>query len=111
MLDLYYIETDSDMLGMLEIPDESKWIGSIDLDQHKCLAALFDICEMKGIRFPYSEDSLLTFEQVKVMNKLFDDNLYIIKNENINTLNTYTMFKTIISIAIDKNAGIISFCD
>ena len=111
MLDIYYIEKDSDLFEIPENPDERKWIGSIDLFQYKCLLPLFRICDLNGIGFPYFEDSIMTFDQVCIMKTIFDKNIEVLESGDRNTLGAYKMFMETISNAINLQAGIISFCD
>lgn len=111
MLDIYFIEEDGFMLEIPEDPDENKKLGSMDLDQHKRLESLFERCELKGARFPYFEDSLLTFEQIRTMNKVFDDGFDASETVDQKTLEAYEKFKKILSVAICKKTGLVSFCD
>jgi hypothetical protein len=108
MLDIYFIDR-----GAREIPDtpdESRIIGSIDLDQHKSLRKLFDLCEMKRIRFSYFEDSLLNEDQINEMWKIFNGNFHLIEN-NRDAQKAYQRFEEILLFAIERKVGLVSYCD
>jgi hypothetical protein len=105
MLDIYFIDRDAREIP--DTPDKSRYIGSIDLDEHKRLRQLFDLCEieMKGIRFSYFEDSLLNEDQVNEMWKIFNGNY------DRHAQKAYQSFEKILLFAIERKVGLVSYCD
>jgi hypothetical protein len=108
MLDIYYIE--SCLSEIPDTPDESKHLGSIELNQHKLLEPLFKKCEQKNINFPYFEDSLLTLKEVEEMWRIFNENSQLMETSQIGK-EAYKQLKEILLFAIHKRVGLVSYCD
>jgi hypothetical protein len=109
MLDIYALEAGDSAPGS-NSPDENKWLGSIGLDEHKRLLLLFKKCESAGIRLSYFEDSVLSLEEVRIMNEVFDKGFDEIEGDP-RAVNAYEKFKKILSAALYRNSGMASFCD
>ncbi|HEX7804300.1 MAG TPA: hypothetical protein VF471_16245 [Pseudoxanthomonas sp.] len=111
MIDIYLLEAGGSAHGGSDFPDESNWLGSIDLDEHRRLLLLFKKCELRGARFSYFEDSVLRLEEVRTMNEVFDKGFDEIARGDPETVDAYEKFKKILSAALYRNAGMAGFCD
>lgn len=69
MLDLYYAPPAT--LLVPEEPGQLEFAGSIDLDAHRSLAALFEKGRMAGADLQYLRDSMLKPEQVAILLQIF----------------------------------------
>lgn len=77
MLDIYYADFDTAFMppdsGCLELA------GSINLDAHRLLAALFDKGRQAGADLSYFEDALLEPAQVAILLNILLTNEYVLK--------------------------------
>ena len=108
MIDIYFIE--DKIKAIPDEPDEDNYLGSIELDQHKSLEPLWEKCRRKNIHFPFFEDSLLTMGQVREMMEIFNNWPHII-DDKPTSREAYQLFANILSSAIQKSAGLVSYCD
>lgn len=69
MLDLYYAPSSTRLVP--EQPGELEFAGSIDLDAHRSLAALFEQGRLAGADLQYLGDSMLKPEQVTILLRIF----------------------------------------
>jgi hypothetical protein len=108
MLDIYYIE--GEVLEIPETPDEKMHIISIDMSQHQSLEKIFEKCEEMGIIFSYFDDSLINQINTIKMLGIFKKNIQLIENNRLGQ-ESYKLLESILLIAIDKNYGLVAYCD
>jgi hypothetical protein len=108
MLDIYYIEGEA--LEIPETPDEKMYIKSIDIKQHQSLAKIFKKCEEIGITFSYFDDTLINPKNTINMLDVCKKNIQLIGNNRLGQ-ESYKLLEIILLSAIDKNYGIVAYCD
>ena len=108
MLDLYFTEGQTNTIP--EEPDENRYLGSIDLHQYTSLEELLDICTLKEIYLPYFEDSFIQHVHVKEMLNIFKEHSHLVKGDKVRS-EAYGLLVDILSDAVKKDAGLVSFCD
>lgn len=108
MTDIYLIE--DKIKNIPNEPNENNYLGSIDLNQYKSLKPLWEKCKHRNIYFNFFEDSLLTMRQVQEMMKIFNKWPHLIDDTPISK-EAYKLISNILSLAIQKGAGLAGYCD
>ncbi|MDQ0081835.1 hypothetical protein SAMN05518854_10710 [Variovorax sp. YR266] len=108
MLDLYFVEP-----ACRHLPKDPRGLehaGSVDLDVHRSLAALFDRCIQKGADLKYFEDSLLRGEQVVAMLEIFTANAPETGAQR-GQIAAFKSMHAILTRAKAQGMGLAAFCD
>lgn len=108
MLDIYY--ADPATTAMPEDPGSLELAGSIDLDAHRALAALFDKGRQAGADLRYFEDSMLTPTQVAILLKTFLANARSLDG-NRQALAAFDSMRSLLQGAADRGMGLVAFGD
>ncbi|MCZ7449345.1 hypothetical protein O8B93_17290 [Agrobacterium rhizogenes] len=108
MLDIYY--ADRSISAIPFSPDTLEFAGSIDLDAHRSLAALFDKGRAAGADLGYFEDSMLKPEQVKILLETFTANLRELGG-NPQVLAAFNMMCGLLEGAVERGGGLVAFSD
>ncbi|MBB4403871.1 MULTISPECIES: hypothetical protein [Rhizobium/Agrobacterium group] len=108
MLDIYYAELDTKLMPAdacgLELA------GSIDLDAHRLLAALFDKGRQAGAHLSYFEDTLLEPVQVGILLNILLTNEYILEG-NEHALAAFNSMRDLLERAAKRGVGLLAFAD
>lgn len=108
MLDIYYAP--SSTKAMPEDPGSLEFAGSIDLDAHRSLAALFDKGRQAGADLRYSDDSMLEPAQVATLLKVFTANAGELSG-NRQALAAFAAMRELLEAAVGKGCGLVAFGD
>ncbi|WP_295983397.1 hypothetical protein [uncultured Variovorax sp.] len=108
MLDIYY--TDPSTTDMPEDPGRLEHAGSIDLDAHRSLAALFEKGRQAGADLRYFEDSMLKPSQVATLLKTFNANVGDLKGSR-QALAAFEAMRGVLEAAVNRGMGLAAFGD
>ncbi len=108
MLDLYFVE--STCRHLPKDPRGLELAGSVDLDAHCSIAALFDRCVRKGANLDYFDDSLLRAEQVVTMLEVFTANAPEAGAQHAQ-IAAFKSIHAILTQAKAQGMGLAAFCD
>lgn len=108
MLDIYYADFDATVIpsdpGCLELA------GSIDLDAHRLLAALFDKARQAGVDLRYFGDTLLEPRQVAILLNILLTNEYVLEG-NEHALAAFNSMRDLLERAAKRGVGLVAFAD
>jgi hypothetical protein len=93
-----------------EDPDESQFLASFTLDEHKALANIFDICARAGLTIPFFKDFSLDSSQVENILKIFYKNSFVIDSSEASVRSFRKMVK-VLEAAENEKTGLIGYCD
>lgn len=106
MLDVYYITNEE---GLPKEPNEKNYLGSFSLDHFKAIEEFSEYAKTLGLSIHFFEDFRIQSEQLL---KLID---FIDKKLNTRLPKTeeaaYSRMYAVLSTALEKQKGIIAFCD
>lgn len=108
MLDFYYLpDCDSDM----EYPDESKYLGSLTLQDYKCMDNLLSFINKNGLTFDFFSDFRVSSQNTYIIfdylsNSVIDD-INIKNDEKL----VYEKLIEFFRIAKMNNSGLMCFSD
>jgi hypothetical protein len=108
MLDIYYADPAATV--MPEDPGRLELAGSIDLDAHRSLAALFDKGRQAGVDLRYFEDSLLAPAQVAILLRTFTANAGELEG-NRQALAAFGAMRDLLEEAVSRGMGLVAFGD
>lgn len=108
MLDIYY--TNPSTTAMPEDPGSLELAGSIDLDAHRSLAALFEKGRQAGADLRYFEDSMLKPAQVATLLKTFTTNANELAG-NKQALAAFDAMRGVLEAAVSRGMGLVAFGD
>lgn len=107
MLDFYSIPDGAQIPGY---PDEARYLGSIDMAQHRDLCLMFEAFGVKGPP-PYHEDSRYISSAVRALQALLEAKAQHKAPENGASKRSLNSFLSILKKAASKECGLIAFCD
>ncbi len=108
MLDIYYAPPST--LTMPEEPGRLEFAGSIDLDTHRSLAALFEEGRQAGADLRYLQDSMLNPAQVAILLRTFMTNAPALE-ESGSSLPAFDAVRNLLEEAVSKGMGLVAFSD
>ena len=108
MLDIYLLD-DSEEIP--DYPDEKSYLGSLKLEHHKALYALWELCNEKSIQLKYFEDSHLSYKEVMMVFDCIKELSNLQKSDIKIVKEAYSLIKSIIEKAAKESSGVVSFCD
>ncbi|QCL96488.1 hypothetical protein [Agrobacterium tumefaciens] len=108
MLDIYYADFDTTVLP--SDPGCLEFAGSIDLDAHRSLAALFDKAQQAGVDLRYFDDTLLEPVQVGILLNILLTNKYVLEG-NEHALAAFNSMRDLLERAAKRGAGLVAFAD
>ncbi|MGV2021115.1 hypothetical protein [Agrobacterium sp. 22-223-1] len=108
MLDIYYADFNTTVIpsdpGCLELA------GSVDLDAHRLLAALFDKARQAGVDLRYFEDTLLETKQVAILLNILMANEHVLEG-NEHALAAFNSMRDLLERAAKRGVGLVAFAD
>ena len=108
MLDIYYARGST--LVMPEDPSQLEFAGSIDLDAHRALAALFEKGRLAGADLQYFRDSILNPAQVAILLQAFMANPPELEGSR-QPLAAFDALRNLLAEAVGKGVGLVAFSD
>lgn len=108
MLDLYYAR--SSVIVMPEAPDHLEFAGSIGLEAHRLLAALFEKGRQAGADLPYFRDSLLKPAQVAALLGTFVENAHELRGDR-QALAAFDEMRGFLEGAVSRGLRLVAFAD
>lgn len=108
MLDIYYAPPST--LVVPEAPGQLELAGSIDLDAHRSLAALFEQGRQAGAHLPYVRDSMLNPAQVAILLQIFTANAPELEGRR-QSLATFNAVRELLEGAVNRGMGLVAFSD
>lgn len=108
MLDIYY--ADFDTTFMPPDPGGLEFAGSIDLDAHRLLAALFDKARQAGADLSYFDDTLLEPAQVAILLNILLANEHVLEG-NEHALAALHSMRDFLERAAKRGVGLVAFAD
>lgn len=91
-------------------PDESMYAGSINLDQHRELQSILDVCEQAGVGLPYFQDSQFTPAEIELLLACLQSNRPL-AGANSATVAALDCLERIVRAVAGHGAGMKTFCD
>jgi hypothetical protein len=108
MLDIYYVPPST--LLVPEDPGKLEFAGSVDLDAHRSLAALFERGRQAGADFQYFQDSMLKPAQVATLLQTFMAHAPELDGKR-QSLAAFDALRNLLEEAVSRGMGLIAFSD
>ena len=108
MLDIYYAPPST--LSVPEAPGQLEFAGSIDLDAHRALVALFETGRHAGADLQYFRDSMLNPVQVTILLQTFTANAPELQ-ANRQSLAAFDAVRDLLEEAASRGVGLVAFSD
>lgn len=107
MLDFYW---HPDEEGPRDSPDEARHLGSLSLDEHKALACVWREAEARGVALPFFRDTRLRAADVGVLSAARERCSSGLGVDSV-SLKALRTLDSILAGAIERGAGVSTFCD
>lgn len=106
MIDLYLI---TDKENTPEYPNEKNYLGSFSLDHFKAIEELSEYAKTLGLSIYFFEDFRIQSVQLPKLIDFIDKKL----NAELSKIeeDAYSRMHTVLSTALEKQKGIVAFCD
>lgn len=108
MLDIYY--AGSSVTVIPEAPSHLELAGSLDLEAHRLLAALFEKSRQAGADLQYFQDSLLKPAQVVILLETFLANAHELRGDR-RALAAFEVMRGVLEGAVSRGLGLAAFAD
>jgi hypothetical protein len=107
LLDCYlFNETSS-----VEEPDESAYIGSLSLEEHDVLKAVWSCADSSHVKLPFFADTQLPYDSVETLKSCLSTVAKHRGHSDESFKQAAVRLSCILDCAMQKQSGIIAFCD